>query len=81
MTALLIVDFLPLSFSDRDLGVLFAKFGTVKSAHIVMTRANQAVGFGYVEMATPEEAEKAFKALDGAEIMGRRIMVQPAVAA
>lgn len=78
MSALLIVDNVPLSFRDRDLARLFADYGTVRSARIVMARTDQALGFGYVEMATVEEAEKACRALNGCVVMGMRMVVQPA---
>ncbi|HKB03799.1 MAG TPA: hypothetical protein VKD90_16360 [Gemmataceae bacterium] len=46
--------------TDADLEKLFAPFGTVESAQVVMDRATgQSKGFGFVEMMTAQEAQVA----------------------
>jgi cold-inducible RNA-binding protein len=54
-----------------DLERIFAPFGTVRSAKIVMDRSiGQSRGFGFVEMGTEAEARAATAALDGREVDG-----------
>ena len=70
-----------LSFSLRDdeLKNIFVNFGSVVSAKVVMDRfSGRSKGFGFVEMQTQEEAQKAIQALNGAEISGRSLRVMEA---
>jgi len=70
-----------LSFSMRDaeLQEIFANFGSVLSAKVIMDRASgRSKGFGFVEMETPEEAQKAIAGLNDTEIAGRMIRVMEA---
>jgi RNA recognition motif-containing protein len=70
-----------LNFKTRqeDLEAAFAKFGQVSSAKIVKDReTNRSKGFGFVEMANDEEANKAIAALNETELDGRTIVVKPA---
>jgi RNA recognition motif-containing protein len=62
---------------DRDgLKELFAPFGEVLSARIVIDRdTNRSKGFGFVEMPNAEQAEAAIAALNGSEMDGRPIRV------
>ena len=64
-----------LSYSvDQDkLGELFAAHGTVKNVTIIPGK-----GFGFVEMSSPEEAEAAKTALNGADLEGRALKVDEA---
>jgi RNA recognition motif-containing protein len=67
-----------LSFScaDGDLGDLFTQYGEVTSAKVVMDReTGRARGFGFVEMATQQQAEAAIRGLQGSEFGGRQIQV------
>ncbi|MCQ2368597.1 MAG: RNA-binding protein [Kiritimatiellae bacterium] len=60
--------------TDEVLNKEFAAFGKVNSARIVINRYNgKSKGFGFVQMPNREEAEAAVKALEGKEIMGRKI--------
>ena len=61
----LFVDGLPPSFTNLQLKELFATAGTVLWSRIVAGVTGQGSGFGYVEMNTPDEAQKAAKTLDG----------------
>ena len=79
MGAKLYVGSLPYSVNDDKLKELFAEMGTVTSAQVIMDRdTNQSKGFGFVEMSSDEEAQKAIKELNGKEIDGRTIMVNEA---
>ena len=56
---------LPYSFADQDLENLFAAHGTVASAQVVSDRyTGQSKGFGFVEMATDEDASAAINTVD-----------------
>jgi len=64
---------------DEDLQNLFAEFGEVTSARIVTDKfSGRSRGFGFVEMASDEDAQKAIEALDGKDFMGRPIAVNVA---
>ena len=65
--------------TDDTLGQFFASAGTVVSAKVIRDReTNKSRGFGFVEMATAEEAEKAMNELNGADLDGRKINVSEA---
>lgn len=75
----LFVGNLSYSTMEQQLRDAFAEFGEVTSASIVLDRmTGQSRGFGFVEFASPESAEKAIEALDGAELDGRSITVNVA---
>lgn len=75
----LFVGSLPYSTNDEELRELFAEVGTVESATVIMEReTGRSKGFGFVEMSSAEEAQKAVKELDGREVSGRRIVVNEA---
>ncbi len=61
------------SVTNDQLQQLFAEYGQVKSANVI-----EGKGFGFVEMSTPEEAQKAKDALDGQEFNGRNLKVDEA---
>ena len=64
---------------DRDLQQLFAQYGTVSSARVVMDRdTGRSKGFGFVEMSTDAEAEASISALNGHEVGGRALTVNEA---
>jgi len=65
--------------TDEDLRKLFADFGVVDSAKVIMDRmTNQSRGFGFVEMQNDTEAEAAMQKLAGKEVEGRSISVSKA---
>lgn len=65
--------------SNSDLEGMFAEFGSVDSAKIIMDReTNRSKGFGFVEMPNQEEAEAAIAALEGKEAQGRNLKVNEA---
>ena len=76
MNKKLYVGGLAYSVTDSQLQQLFASHGTVESAKVLMERdTDRSRGFGFVEMATVEEAEKAITALNGTQHEGRALTV------
>ena len=70
---------LPFSATDGTLSDWFAPFGTVDSARIITDRSTgRSKGFGFVEMSSDEEAEKAISELNGKEMEGRALTVNEA---
>ncbi len=67
---------LSFSCSDSDLRELFTQFGEVTSVTIATDRdTGRARGFGFVEMATQQQAEAAIRGLEGTEFGGRTLHV------
>jgi len=65
--------------NEDSLKQAFSKAGTVESAAIIMDRmTNRSKGFGFVEMSTDDEAQKAIDMLNGKELDGRTITVNEA---
>ena len=57
----------------------FSQAGTVESAIIIKDKmSGRSKGFGFVEMSTDEEAQKAIEALNGKEFDGRALTVNEA---
>jgi cold-inducible RNA-binding protein len=76
MNKKLYVGGLAYSVSDEQLRQLFASHGTVQSAKVITDRdTDRSRGFGFVEMSTQEEAEKAIAALNGTQYEGRTLTV------
>ncbi len=79
MSTKLFVGSLAYGVTDAELEAAFAEAGTVVSAKVIMDRdTNRSRGFGFVEMATEEEAQNAVKLLNEKELGGRRIIVSEA---
>lgn len=79
MAKKLYVGGLPYSTTDNELKDLFAQAGVVESAIIIMDRAtNRSKGFGFVEMSTDEEAQKAIDMFDKQDFNGRNLTVNEA---
>lgn len=67
---------LDFNVTDDTLGELFQPHGTVQSAKVVMDRdTGRSRGFGFVEMASEEEANTAVQELNGKDINGRSLVV------
>jgi RNA recognition motif-containing protein len=76
MNKKLYVGGLAFSVTDSQLQQLFAGQGTVESAKVITDReSDRSRGFGFVEMSTQEEAEKAIAALNGTQFEGRSLTV------
>src|SRR5437867_10828218 len=70
---------LPYSTTEQQLQDLFSQQGSVTSAKVITDRyTGQSRGFGFVEMATGEEAQKAIAALNGSSMGGRTLVVNEA---
>ena len=79
MTMKLYVGNLAFATSSQDLQELFAQAGTVESASVVEDRdTGRSRGFGFVEMASKEEADAAIAQFNGKEINGRSLTVNEA---
>lgn len=64
---------------EKDLKREFGKFGNVKSARIIMNKFNnKSKGFGFVEMGDRSGSMEAIRALNGKDLLGRRIVVNEA---
>jgi RNA recognition motif-containing protein len=61
---------------ENDLRNAFEQFGQVTEVHLIMDKfSGQSKGFGFVEMPSKDEAEKAIGEMNGKEFMGRAITV------
>ena len=70
---------LPYSVGEQDLEQLFAACGNVESVKIMRDMATgRARGFGFVEMATDEEAQRAIDELHDRSFGGRNLTVNEA---
>ena len=79
MAMKLYVGNLPYGMSDSELEQVFAEFGTVQSAQVIMDRdTGRSRGFGFVEMSTSDEGHAAINALHDKEVGGRKLTVNEA---
>ena len=70
---------LPYSVTDGKLEELFQEHGTVESARVISDKfTGQSRGFGFVEMGTGGEAQKAIDSLNGTQLDGRTLTVNEA---
>jgi RNA recognition motif-containing protein len=73
----LFVGGLSFSTSSERLREIFAEAGRVESATVVTDRqTGQSRGFGFVEMATPEDGDAAISRFNGARVDGRQLKVE-----
>lgn len=79
MGAKLYVGNLPYSVTEERLQQHFAQHGSVVSARIITDKfTGRSKGFGFVEMSSDDEAQRATNALNGTEFEGRNIVVSEA---
>jgi RNA recognition motif-containing protein len=65
--------------NDTDLANLFAAYGEVTSAKVIMDNLTQrSKGFGFVEMADIKAGQAAIEELNGKEVEGKSLMVNVA---
>jgi len=77
MASKLYIGGLAYSTTSDGLREFFTQCGNVLSATVITDRfSGQSRGFGFVEMATSEEAQGAISQLNGRELDGRRITVE-----
>jgi RNA recognition motif-containing protein len=79
MNLKLYVGNLPFGASEEDLRKLFSEAGAVQSVKIVTdSYSGRSRGFGFVEMTSQEEAEKAISLVNGKTLMDRTLIVSEA---
>ena len=79
MAKKLYVGGLPYSTTDAELKDAFAQAGAVESAVIIMDKmSGRSKGFGFVEMASDEDAQKAIEMWNGKDFGGRSLTVNEA---
>lgn len=79
MEAKLYVGNLSYDAADEDLKNWFSEFGTVVSTKVITNRdTGRSKGFGFVEMSSADEAQKAIAAMNGKEVGGRSLTVNVA---
>ncbi len=67
------------SVTEGRLEEIFSAHGTVESARVITDKfTGRSRGFGFVEMSSGAEAQKAIKALNGTEVYGRTLTVNEA---
>jgi RNA recognition motif-containing protein len=70
---------LPFTTTEAALHEMFAQSGTVESVRLITDRdTGRSKGFGFVEMATDEEAQSAISSFNGTQMGGRQITVNEA---
>merc|ERR1719204_915381 len=74
----LIVNYLPLSFRERHIRKLFSEHGKIQSCRVMRFAQDGRTlskGYGFVDFSTREEAEAAVKALNGKNVLGKKLKV------
>jgi RNA recognition motif-containing protein len=70
---------LPYSVTEGRLQEIFAAHGSVQSASVISDKfTGQSRGFGFVEMGSSSEAQKAIETLNGTQLDGRTLTVNEA---
>ena len=70
---------LPYSVTEGRLQEIFSLHGTVESANVIADKfTGQSRGFGFVEMSSSKEAQKAIESLNGTQLDGRTLTVNEA---
>ena len=79
MSTNLYVGNLTFGTTNGDLENMFAEFGSVERAQVITDRdTGRSRGFGFVEMASSEDAQKAISSLDGKNVDWRQLTVNVA---
>ena len=79
MNKKLYVGSLPYSVTEDQLRDMFTEFGALESVRIITDKyTGQSKGFGFVEMANEEDAQKAIDGVNGREMNGRTLVVNEA---
>lgn len=79
MAKKLYVGNLPYKVNDSELKQTFEQAGAVDSAMVIIDKmSKRSKGFGFVEMATDEEAAKAIEMFNGKDMEGRPLVVNEA---
>jgi RNA recognition motif-containing protein len=76
MNTKLFVGNISFNTTENDLQDAFSAHGTVTEANLMVDRmSGRPRGFGFVTMSTPDEAQKAIQAMNGASLDGRNLTV------
>jgi RNA recognition motif-containing protein len=79
MSSKIYVGGLPYSTTDDQLQEIFSTHGAVESARVITDKfSGRSRGFGFVEMSSSDEAQKAIQALNGSDLGGRTLTVNEA---
>jgi cold-inducible RNA-binding protein len=79
MGSKLYVGGLPYSVTEGRLQEVFSAHGTVESANVISDKfTGQSRGFGFVEMGSSGEAQRAISAMNGTQLDGRTLTVNEA---
>lgn len=75
----LIVNYIPTPVTDADLRNLFAPFGEIESARVILDKGTgHPKGYGFVKFTSPEAAKIAIDKMNGFEVQNKRLKVTPA---
>jgi cold-inducible RNA-binding protein len=67
---------LPYRVTSDELRTLFSEFGEIVDAVVITDRGSgRSKGFGFVEFAKEEDAQKAIEGMAGKELDGRKLVV------
>lgn len=80
VTAKIVIKNLPFETSKKDIVDLFGTFGKLRTVRVPQKYNKQIRGFAFAEFATPREAEHAMSSLQGAHLLGRRLVMDYAAA-
>ena len=70
---------IPFKATEAELKGLFEEYGEVSSAKIILDKFTQrSRGFGFVEMSDDTAAQQAISSLNGADFMGKNLVVNEA---
>jgi len=70
---------LPHKATEDEVRQAFAEFGQVTEVRLIMDKfSGESKGFGFVEMPSKAEAEKAIQEMNGKDLMGRALNVNEA---
>ncbi len=79
MNKKLYVGSLPYSTTEEELKDLFGQYGAVASVRIITDKfTGQSKGFGFVEMESEDDAQKAIAGMNGTQLGGRTLIVNTA---
>jgi RNA recognition motif-containing protein len=70
---------IPFKATEAELKGLFEEYGEVSTAKIILDKFTQrSRGFGFVEMSDDAAAQQAITSLNGADFMGKNLVVNEA---
>ncbi len=79
MAKRLYIGSLPYETTEDDLREMFGKAGAVETAQVIVDKfSGRSKGFGFVQMPSDEEADKAVEMFNGSQIGTRKIIVNEA---